>query len=105
MDNLSLMIELTAAGLIIGLCLSLAVAAIISGICEALQPGSSQHKVGLLMVMVYVPLFIFLMRNMGEVLPMVIGVIISSTLTSIAVMIKKYRETLIKNPPSLPRAG
>ncbi len=105
MDNLSLIVELTAAGLIIGLCLSLAVATIISGICEALQPGSSQHKVGLLMLMVYVPLFVFLMRNMTEVLPMVIGIIVSSTAISIAVMIKKYKEELTKNPPSLPRAG
>jgi nicotinamide riboside transporter PnuC len=94
MDHLSLIIELTAAGLIIGLCLSLAVATIISGICEALQPGSSQHKVGLLMLMVYIPLFAFLMRNMTEVLPMIIGVMISSSIVSISVMIKKYREEL-----------
>ena len=44
------------------------------------------------MVMVYVPLFAYLMRNMTEVLPMVIGVIISSSAISIAVMFKKYRE-------------
>lgn len=105
MESISLTLSLLVAGLSLGLFISIAVACILSGICEALQQGSSQHKVGLLMVMVYVPLFIFLMRNMGEVLPMVIGVIISSTLTSIAVMIKQYRETLIKNPPSLPRAG
>ena len=94
MDNYILTAELAAAGLIIGLFLSLPLAAIISGICEALQPGSSQHKVGLLMVMVYVPLFAYLMRNMTEVLPMVIGVIISSSAISIAVMFKKYREAL-----------
>jgi len=94
MDNYILTAELTAAGLIIGLFLSLPLAAIISGICEALQPGSSQHKVGLLMVMVYVPLFAYLMRNMTEVLPMVIGVIISSSAISITVMFKKYQEAI-----------
>ena len=94
MDNYILTAELAAAGLMIGLFLSLPLAAIISGICEALQPGSSQHKVGLLMVMVYVPLFAYLMRNMTEVLPMVIGVMISSSAISIAVMIKKYREAI-----------
>lgn len=94
MDNLSPTLSLFAAGLIIGLFLSLPTAAIINGICEALQPGSSQHKVGLIMVMVYVPLFTFLMRNMTEVLPMVIGVIFSSSVVSISVMVKKYREAL-----------
>jgi len=94
MENLALTAELAFAGLIIGLFLSLPLAAIISGICEALQPGSSQHKVGLLMVMVYVPLFAYLMRNMTEVLPMVIGVIISSSAISITVMFKKYQEAI-----------
>lgn len=94
MDNLSLTLQLFAAGLIIGLFLGLPTAAIISGICEALQPDSSQHKVGLIMVMIYVPLFTYLMRNMTEVLPMVIGVIVSSSVIAISVMIKKYREAL-----------
>jgi nicotinamide riboside transporter PnuC len=92
MDNLSLTLQLFTAGLIIGLFLSLPSAAIISGICEALQPDSSQHKVGLIMVMIYVPLFTYLMRNMTEVLPMVIGVVVSSSVIAISVMIKKYRE-------------
>lgn len=51
------------------------------------------------MAMIYLPLFAFLLRNMTKVLPMVIGVMISSSVISIAVMFKKYRET--KNPPSL----
>lgn len=51
------------------------------------------------MVMIYLPLFAYLMHNMTEVLPMVIGVMISSSVISIAVMFKKYRET--KKPPSL----
>ena len=94
MDHLSLTLQLFAAGLMIGLFLSLPTAAIISGICEALQPDSSQHKVGLIMIMIYVPLFTFLMRNMTEVLPMMIGIIISSSIVAISVMIKKYREAL-----------
>ena len=94
MDHLSLSLQLFAAGLMIGLVLSLPTAAIISGICEALQPDSSQHKVGLIMIMIYVPLFTFLMRNMTEVLPMMIGIIISSSIVAISVMIKKYREAL-----------
>jgi len=94
MDHLSLSLQLFAAGLMIGLVLSLPTAAIISGICEALQPDSSQHKVGLIMIMIYVPLFTFLMRNMTEVLPMMIGIIISSSIIAISVMIKKYREAL-----------
>lgn len=94
MDHLSLTLQLFAAGLMIGLFLSLPTAAIISGICEALQPDSSQHKVGLIMIMIYVPLFTFLMRNMTEVLPMMIGIIISSSIIAISVMIKKYREAL-----------
>jgi len=94
MDHLSLTLQLFAAGLMIGLFLSLPTAAIISGICKALQPDSSQHKVGLIMIMIYVPLFTFLMRNMTEVLPMMIGIIISSSIVAISVMIKKYREAL-----------
>lgn len=94
MDNLSLTLQLFAAGLIIGLFLSIPSAAIISGICEALQPNSSQRKVGLIMLMVYIPLFTYLMRNMTEVLPMVIGVIVSSCVLAISVMIKKHREAL-----------
>ena len=94
MDHLSLTLQLFAAGLMIGLFLSLPTAAIISGICEALQPDRSQHKVGLIMIMIYVPLFTFLMRNMTEVLPMMIGIIISSSIIAISVMIKKYREAL-----------
>ena len=94
MDHLSLTLQLFAAGLMIGLFLSLPTAAIISGICEALQPDSSQHKVGLIMIMIYVPLFTFFMRNMTEVLPMMIGIILSSSTIAISVMIKKYREAL-----------
>ena len=94
MDHLSLTLQLFAAGLMIGLFLSLPTAAIISGICEALQPDSSQHKVGLIMIMIYVPLFTFFMRNMTEVLPMMIGIIVSSSIIAISVMIKKYREAL-----------
>ena len=94
MDHLSLTLQLFVAGLMIGLFLSLPTAAIISGICEALQPDRSQHKVGLIMIMIYVPLFTFLMRNMTEVLPMMIGIIISSSIIAISVMIKKYREAL-----------
>jgi hypothetical protein len=98
MDNLSLTLQLFAAGLIIGLFLSLPTAAIISGICEALQPDSSQHKVGLIMVMIYVPVFTYLMRKMTEVLPMVIGVMVSSSVIAISVMIKKYKGA-VKNTP------
>ena len=42
------------------------------------------------MAMIYLPLFAFLLRNMTKVLPMVIGVMISSSVISIAVMFKKY---------------
>ena len=103
MDNLPLTAALTFAGLIIGFCMSIAVATVLRGICEAIQTGSAQRKVGLIMAMVYLPLFTFLMRNMTEVLPMIIGILISSCLITIAVLIRNVRAT--KNPLSLPNAS
>ncbi len=103
MDNLALTASLTFAGLIIGLCISIAVATLLRGVCEAIQTGSAQRKVGLIMAMVYLPLFTFLMRNMTEVLPMIIGILISSCIITIAVLIRNIRAT--KNPLPLPKAG
>ena len=91
MENLPLTLSLLVAGLIIGLFLSIAVATIICGICDALAPGSSPRRSGFIMLMIYLPTFVFLMRNMTEVLPMIIGVMISSSIISIAVLIKNIR--------------
>ncbi len=103
MQNLSLTLSLFAAGLVVGLFLSLGVASTISGICNAIAPGSSKRKVGLIMVMIYLPVFLFLMRHMTEVMPMIIGIGLSSSVISIAVLIKNIRAT--KNPLPLPKAG
>jgi len=103
MDNLSLTLELGLAGLIIGLFLSIAIATIISGFCDALAPGSSSRRSGYIMLIIYLPSFLFLMRNMTEVTPMIVGVMLSSTIISIAVLIKNIRA--IKNPLPLPKAG
>ena len=103
MDNLALTAALTVAGLIIGFCISIAVASLLRGVCEAIQTGSAPRKVGLIMAMIYLPLFTYLLRNMTEVLPMIIGIFISSSLITIAVLIRNVRAT--KNPLSFPKAG
>lgn len=103
MDNLSLTLSLLFAGLIIGILISLAIAAVIRGFCETIAPGSSPRKGGLIMLMIYLPTFVFLMRNMTEVAPMIVGITISSTLVSIVMLIKNIRT--IKNPLPFMDAG
>jgi hypothetical protein len=55
------------------------------------------------MVMVYLPLFLFLMRHMTEVTPMIVGIMISSAAVSITTLVQNFRAS--KNPPSSPNAG
>jgi hypothetical protein len=102
-ENLSLTLSLLFAGLIIGILLSLAMATIISGFCDALAPGSSPRRSGFVMLMLYLPCFLFLMRNMTEVMPMIVGVMLGSTFISIAILIKNIQT--IKNPLPLTDAG
>lgn len=93
MENLSLTLSLLVAGLIIGFLATIAVGACIRSICEAFQAGSSHRWTGLITLMIYVPLLSYTMRNMMEVLPMVIGIIFSSIVISSLIVIKNYRET------------
>ena len=97
MEHFSLWSSLTFAGLIIGLLISIAVGATIHGLCTYFGADLAPRATGLLMVMVYLPLFLFLMRHMSEVMPMIIGIMISSTAISITTLVQNFRAT--KNPP------
>jgi hypothetical protein len=105
MAHLTLWLSLGFAGLIIGLLISLAVATVISGFCEYLSKGSAQRFCGLSMLLIYLPLFAWILNNMmaDQLFAMIIGILCSSTFISLSV----YRQNLrtLKNPPSLPRAG
>lgn len=93
MENFLPTLSLFMGGLVIGLFISIAAAATINGLCEAIVPGSGQRRLGLILLMIYVPGFLFLMRNMTEVTPMIIGVTVSSTIISIAVFVKNMFTT------------
>jgi hypothetical protein len=103
MEDFSLWSSLAFAGLIIGLLISIAAGATIHGLCSYFGADLADRATGLLMVMVYLPLFLFLMRKMTEVTPMIIGIMISSAAISITILIQNFRAT--KNPQTLPKVG
>ena len=103
MEHFSLWSSLAFAGLIIGLLISMAVGATINGVCSYFGDDLADRATGLLMVMVYLPLFLFLMRHMTEVTPMIVGIMISSAAVSITTLVQNFRAS--KNPPSSPNAG
>lgn len=108
MENLSLTLSLLLAGLIIGFLGTIAVGACIRGICEAIHAGSSHRWSGLITLMIYVPLLTYAMRNMMEVAPMVLGIILSAFSLGIIFLVSNIQTNqhpATKNPPSLPRAG
>ncbi len=108
MENLSLTLSLLLAGLIIGFLATIAVGACIRGICEAFQAGSSHRWSGLITLMIYVPLVSYAMRNMMEVAPMILGVLLSASSLGILFLISNIQASqhqTTKNPPSLPSAG
>lgn len=93
MENLSLAASLFIAGLIIGLLISFAVSSILCAICEAIYSGSANRRLGTVMLMLYVPTLAFLIRDMTEVTPMIVGVLISSFIISAIYIIKNLKSS------------
>ena len=108
MENLSLTLSLLVAGLIIGFLATIAVGACIRSICEAFQAGSSHRWTGLITLMIYVPLLSYTMRNMVEVAPMILGILLSTSSLGMVFLIsniRAVRHQTTKNPSSSPSAG
>lgn len=92
MDNWSLSLSLLLAGLVIGMLISLAVAAVLQGLCEWLTLGSSVRRLGVLMLMLYMPILTAVWWNkLVEVTPMAIGVLISGLVISIMIQTRCTR--------------
>lgn len=86
MPDWSLDTSLLIAGLVLGLLISIAAGAVLEGLCEWLAPESSQRKLGILMLLLYVPILAYVWRyKMEEVTPMAAGVLISGLIFSICI--------------------